>query len=572
MARRRKPTKASVAIIGALIFIMFFFVIGSSGESLFLANPFEDFDFLEIDSVFPALDITGASVILADHIKPQSGGGFNYNCNLKMNTLVKISGQPEFDLNTQFQRISPILNPFSVQTRSGSTVETMTSEPRVGCDVIEALDGTRLEYKITTQNLKLNVYSFDQGGNRVLIESRFNGLSSPVIYNDRPDDFDSLNNVKGIFIGSERVIGKPLVTQASSIENKLDPSSTISTRVEFRLTGNLLIEIPFLSQQAGETFRTTHAISDELVHNSLSIVIPVTPPPTTVGGDPTLAITNIDPSVFDTSGRDRIKLLKVTVRLNDLGSNEINPICTVFKGGRDRSGAIVGDIPIAQTTSTFQRTSGVDSFYLCTLKLSEDIPLGTYHVTAKTNASNRPSATSTFEVTRNTPACGSGEKFDTRLQICVKDDDPTPPPTNGEDPTTKPCYSCPPESKVFRTVPIADMCPILQCTGGTTTVDTPICRSDGKPATKTVDGFTCDRNGGGNGNGLGLFPTFLDCEAEGRDADPEAGEICVPPILLFLFTGLNFLWVGLGFIVFIIILALIAKGINRQRSGVFLQG
>ena len=71
---------------------------------------------------------------------------------------------------------------------------------------------------------------------------------------------------------------------------------------------------------------------------------------------------------------------------------------------------------------------------------------------------------------------------------------------------------------------------------------------------------------------MGIFPKFIDCETLGRDADPEAGEICVPSILIFLFTGLNFLYVGIGFIVFVIILALIAKGINKQRSGVFLQG
>jgi len=542
----------------------------TSGGNLPISNPFTDFNFIEIDSVFLSLDISGLNLILSDHIKPTSRGDFSYQCFLKMNTVVQIKGQPPIDLNTQFQTFSQLFG-FTVTTRSGGVVETFTSEPRLRCDVIEALDGTRLDYRVTTQSLKLNVFTYDEGGSRKLVSSVSNGLSAPVIFNDRPDGFDPISNMKGLFIGNERAIGRAIVTQASSVENVLNPSSTISTRVELRLDGNLLIEIPFLSQQAGQIFRVNVPINDALVHNSLSIIIPIAPEKEPVlGEDLTIAITNISPSVFDTSGRDRIKLLKVTVRTNDFGSNETNPICTVFKGGRDRSGAIISTTSIAQATSTFQSSGGVDTIFLCTLKIGEDIPLGTYSVRAETNASNRPATWSTFEVTRTNPSCGTGEKFDIGLQICV-DDPTTPTPPDNGDPTTKPCYSCPPESKVFRTIPIGDTCPILMCPDGTTTVDTPICKADGKPATKTATSFTCDRDGG-NGNGLGIFPTFIDCEREGRDADPELGEICVPSIIFFLFTGLNFLYVGITFIIIIIVLALIAKGINRQRSGVFLQG
>jgi len=567
-----------VSIVGAVIFIMLFGVIASGGQDLNLASPFsDDFDFLQVDAVFPAFDITGLSqgVRVLDFIKPSPNGGLNYFCNLKMNTLVDVSGQPSFDLGTQFQNLSPLIPPFSLETRSGSQLVKFESEPRLACDVILDLNDKRLEYKVTTQNLKLRVTTFDQNGNLILVQSKLIGLPSPVIFSDSRNISPITGDPE--FIGSERPIGRKTTTLATDIENKLNPPSTLTTRIEFRLTGNLLIEIPELSQKLGQTFRVNTPISDQLIVSALSVVLPVETPTTVGGDDLKISITNIDPSIYVTDGTDRLKLLKVSVRVSDFGSNEINPICTVHK--KLRTG--ISSISIASAISTFQSTNTIgtvlNSNFLCTLKIGNDVPIGTYAIKAKTNALDRPTATSTIEITRTLTTCTGGQVLDKVTKTCV-----TPPPTtngngeppvngNGEEGKQKPCYSCPDsagQTTVFRTVPIDNMCPKLTCSDGSSTIDTPICEADKLPATKTQDGFTCDR-GNGNGGFGGIFPSFIDCE--GRTADPELGEICIPPFLVFLFTGLNFLYVGIGFIIIVIILALIAKSINKQRSGVFLQ-
>lgn len=590
MARRRKLTKTSVSIIGVVIFIMIFSVIASGGQDLNLASPFsDDFDFLVLESILPVLDISGLSqgVKLSDFIQDSPNGGLNYFCFLKMNTHVEVLGQPSFDLGTQFQIISPLIPPFTLETRSGSQLVKFESEPRLRCDVILANDGTRLDYKVTTQNLRLKVSTYDSSGNIVLVQSRSNGLSSPVLFTDNSREVDKISGKTGIFIGNERPIGRLVTTLASDIENKLNPPSTLSTRLEFRLTGDILIEIPHLTQKLGQTFRITEKISDQLIINALTVVLPVVNPTTVGGDDLKITITNINPSIYVTDGTDRVKLVKVSVRVSEFGTNESNPICTVHKrlqSGSLGSGGGISSISIASAVSTFQSTTTIgtvlNSNFLCTLKIANDIPIGTYAIKAKTNAVDRPTATSTFEVTRVLATCTAPLELDPDTKKCVLP--PTTPPTNGngngngEEVTQKPCYSCPDsagQTTVFRTVPIDSVCPVLKCAGGTTTVDTPICEKDGLPATKTQDGFTCDRGNGGNGifGGI-LFPSFIDCEGEGRVADPELGEICVPSIIFFLFTGLNFLWVGGVFIVILIILALIVKGIRKSRSGVFLQG
>jgi hypothetical protein len=580
VARRRKLTKVSVSIVGAVIFIMLFGVIASGGQDLNLASPFSnDFDFLVLDSIFPALDISALSqgVVISDFIQDSPNGGLNYFCKLKMNTVVNLKGQPSFELNTQFQPFSPLVPTAQLTTRAGSELIDFASEPRLACDVILATNGDRLDYKITTQNLKLRVTTFDQNGNLILVQSKLIGLSSPVLFSDS----QNISPITGDpeFIGSERAIGRKTTTLATDIENKLNPPSTLSTRVEFRLSGNLLIEIPELSQKLGQTFRVTATISDEQIVNAMTVVLPVEIPTTVGGDDLKITITDINPSIFATDGTDRVKLVKVSVRVSDFGSNESNPICTVHK--QLRTG--ISSTSIAGVISTFQSTNTigtvVNSNFLCTLKIGNDVPIGTYAIKAKTNAVDRPTATSTFEITRTLTTCTGGQVLDPDTKKCVTAPPPTngngEPPVNGEEGKQKPCYSCPDsagQTTVFRTVPIDNVCPTLQCAGGGTTIDTPICEADQLPATKTQDGFTCDRGNGGNGGFGGIFPSFIDCAGEGRTADPELGEICVPPFLTFLFTGLNFLWVGLGFIVVVIILALIAKSINKQRSGVFLQG
>lgn len=586
MARRRKLTKVSVGIIGAVIFIMLFGVIASGGEELGLSSPFSnDFDFLVVESIFPAFDISllTQGVVLSEHIQNSPNGGLNYFCKLKMNTVVDLRGQTSFELNTQFQPLSPLVPTAQLTTRSGGELIDFVSEPRLSCDVILANNGDRLEYKVTTQNLRLKVTTYDQNGNLVAVQTKSNGFSSPVLFTDNSREIDKISGQTGIFIGNERPIGNKVTTRAIDIENKLNPPSTLSTRVEFRLSGNLLIEIPFLSEAFGQTFRVTAKISEAQIVNAMTVVLPVENPTTVGGDDLKITITNINPSNLVTDGTTSLELVKASIRVSDFGANENRPICTVHKRFSGSLGA-----GIATATGTFQSTNTigtvVNSNFLCTLKIFNDIPLGTYVIKAKTNAVDRPTATSTFEVTQKLTTCTSPLVLDKDTKKCVDRPDTGGNGDNGgnggnggngEEGKQKPCYSCPDsagQTTVFRTVGIDLVCPVLKCAGGGTTVDTPVCEKDGLPATKTETSFTCDRGNGGNGIFGGIFPSFIDCSGEGRVADPELGEICLPSIIFFLFTGLNFLWVGGVFIVILIILALIVKGVRKSRSGVFLQG
>ena len=116
---------------------------------------------------------------------------------------------------------------------------------------------------------------------------------------------------------------------------------------------------------------------------------------------------------------------------------------------------------------------------------------------------------------------------------------------------------------VIRVVRADDICPVFECDDGSSTEGTEIenC-SDQKPADIVGGVATCNRVAGLFG---GLIPILVDCEREGRTADPARGEICVPSFLFDL--GNSIIPILIGIIILIIIIAIISAIVKRSPYG-----
>ncbi len=117
---------------------------------------------------------------------------------------------------------------------------------------------------------------------------------------------------------------------------------------------------------------------------------------------------------------------------------------------------------------------------------------------------------------------------------------------------------------VVRVIAEEDICPVFECDDGTTTAGTELMNCpDNLPADVLPDGTqTCERVIGFLG---GLLPILIDCEGEGRTANIERGEICVPAFVIGVFENLPLL---LGIvIVLIIFFAILGAILKRSPAG-----
>ena len=105
--------------------------------------------------------------------------------------------------------------------------------------------------------------------------------------------------------------------------------------------------------------------------------------------------------------------------------------------------------------------------------------------------------------------------------------------------------------------------------GGEDTVCTP-------PQIRTKIGattFVCVNPAGASGGGLaGLLPKFIAC-AQGVTADTNAGEICLPASVFSIYNFVinNLLIVGIGIVVFLIVVKVIMVSIGSAKGGVVLK-
>jgi len=169
VARRRKPRKASVAIIGALIFVMFFFVIGSSGESLFLANPFaDDFNFNDIEAVFSQFALLDVDVSKLVPLLENTGDPitdiYAKNCFLKLRTDMITDDNRRIALNSQGQFFSELTTFDLLTTTTGTKIVLFESTVRMRCDVLKQANGGELPFEITTSGLTMDVWATDSSG------------------------------------------------------------------------------------------------------------------------------------------------------------------------------------------------------------------------------------------------------------------------------------------------------------------------------------------------------------------------------------------------------------------------
>ena len=558
MARKKIFTRTTTIVIaGLVVFIVAYSLINFGNLSI--SDPFvtENFGFQATDLAFLSISPTTTSVglllpatttctspqvlvfvngvgicktppenlRLADFIKPTSGTtSFTYLCKLKLHTDVKLKDGGIIGLDSDFQEVSPAFPAitFSVATPSLKIIDYFETEPRLTCDAIIAKDGSRLSLKVTSQNLLFSADAYNAQGVRFLVKQNQIGLSS-VDFVDAPP----------IYITNERPVGQKIKTTALEIENKLSGTTSFDARVRFLISGSLFVEVPELSKYTSTPFKTRLDIDQTKADNEMNLKILKggTQAPTTT--TPFLEITEVRPQIVETDGRvGSSELVQVFTKLNNWNQNEGTPTCTATENFSFFSSA--------QGSSVLRSSDGINSFFECRMFMPADSKIGKYEVRAKTQASNRPVAISSFTLA-----------LDSAGQTT----------TGG----TQPCYDC--QGKLVSTVSDAKQCPLFDC--GISTVGgtggAPIC-SDGQPASKIGTGaYTCQRSDGTDDTTPTLFPKFVECPA-GVVADTTKSEICTDPFIVWLLSGFNVVFLIMGIIIFIIIISIIASAIKGRSS------
>ena len=593
--------RIGVILVGIILIIFLGNVVLTGGKSLFLANPFgDDFNFVDVQSTFKLLDISGENIRVTDFIFPDPNGQLTYLCTLKIKTQVTFDDGGKIFLNSPAQSFSPLFAPFDVSTRAGRDITLFTSEPRMTCDVLFAKDDPkttqvdesklgvlgqgRLPYEVTTTNFFMSIDAYDENGQRKTIKGgvplKLTGTGDqgePIVFRDDPSITDPVKVFEGcltncgLFIGNERIIGKNVKVTEQEIENVLRPTKDFETRIVFQLGGVIHIEIPYLSDKLNDTFIVNIPIDQLTVRNSMDLEIDIDQPVTVVGTNLSTKITSINlglsgnNGVLKTDGSTSSELIRVFISVNNWTEQEGKPTCSAISSRTVQPIFTVSSIT-AQEESLARGSDGVNSFFECRLRMPNNAPLGEYEIRAGTEATNRAEATSTIEVVRDgSGQCSEGQVRNI-LGQCVTEFGGSCP--NGEFRTTtgdcvpegtKACFDC--LDRQIRTVGLEEMCPDFsqQCPDKETEL---IICTDGKPATKLVSGFTCNRD---IDKVLSFLPTLVDCEAENRTADPDKGEICVPSWVIFLVE--NIVLVLIGLIILIIFIAILGTIIKSSPAG-----
>ena len=584
MARKKIFSRTTTIVIAGLIIVAVAYSMINFGN-LSISDPFvtENFGFQATDMAFmmvaptttttsttttttsttclsPKVLVNGIcktppeNLRLADYIKPTSGTtGFFYLCKLKLHTDVKLQNNAGIiRLDSEFQEVAPLFPLFSVATSSLKLIDSFDTEPRLTCDVIIATDGRRLPVKVTSSNLQLIVDSYNAQGIRFLTKSNTIGLGT-IDFVDSP--------TTNTYIGSERPVGSKITTTALEIENKLGGTTSFDARVNFHVIGTIIIEVPELSKYTTTPFKTKLEINQNILTNSMSLKIlkGTTQAPSDV--TPFLEITEVRPPIVITDGKvGSTELLQVFSKLNNWNQNEGTPLCTarklivtseVFLGSIGTTGATFS------SASVLRSSDGINSFFECRLFIPADSLLGKYEIKVKTQASNRPTAVNSFTLAKST---STTDGTTTGTDGTTTGIDGT---TTGE---TRPCYDC--QGTFLKSVSKDQQCPYFECEGGRTVGGTggvPIC-SDGQPASKTGTGtYTCQRSDGTDTGTPTLFPKFVECPA-GVTANVSQSEICADPLIIWIFTGFNFVFVIFGIIVFLLIIGIIASAIKGRSS------
>lgn len=433
----------------------------------------------------------------------------------------------------------------------------------------------------------------------------------------------------GLFTTSERTISKSVRISAIDLENAIEKSTvlepkTFTSEIRFNIHGAFDIDFPDL-REAGVLDPRQIPVDTFLLENRMTVQ--VTEFSQTGGFNPfpdqKTQITKLEPlnsiGRFSIDGTNTNKNLKVFVTLDNYDRNTEGSVRGTILETFDTTGSGV----IATTglgcgfpVSTSGSGSTSQSNFICNFNIVQTTPVGDYSISIGTSSTDRIQAVKSFLIVLEGAPVGGSDgcpdgyersvdgscvlfgttgtgtglfdcpagQIKNDLGICVVPTGGTgggtvdPCPIQGETRDilgtcrltigsggvgTVSCFDC--MQNVIRVVAEDDVCPIFECPDGTTTEGTELMNcEDGKPADVIGGVETCNRVAGIFG---GLLPILVDCEGEGRQANPVKGEICAPKWVIDLFNNLpTLLIVSIILIIVIAIIVAIAKKSPAGRA------
>lgn len=427
----------------------------------------------------------------------------------------------------------------------------------------------------------------------------------------------------GLFTTSERTISKPVGVTANFLEDAIErstslPRKTFTTEIQFRLGGAFDISFPEL-RDAGVLSDRQIPIDQFVIRNKMNVQVTEQ-----VGGggfnlspDDKTLITGLAPlnsqKQFVTDGSATTKTLQVFVTLDNYDRNKEGSV----RGTLSRhigEGSTFSQVATTGLGCGFPiSVSGIQSNFLCNFNILQNTEPAEHFITIKTNSPDRVVGSKTFFIVRSGAPVGGNDgcadgyvknslgqcvlfgssgtgggvfscpppQIKNQFGQCILptgsmggEEESTQCPIQGEvrdefglcRPTTgiggvgtKSCIDC--QQNVIRTVAQDDMCPTFVCGDGTTVGEDQSIMNcpDNKPADVLPDGTqSCDRVAGFL---FGLLPILVDCEGEGRQANPERGEICVPAFVIGLVENLPLV---IGIVIFLIIFFVIIGAIFKS--------
>ncbi len=604
----------------AIVFVGIFVVVGigiAFTQSPEIANPFvETFNFNTVEEVFPLLTSTQlrldprlGNVIEGSAGTPPSGqfitcvnsidGEFcsailqsvNLFCKLKQAVVYQfIDGTSRTVSSSDFDNFALLFPEFALTDPAKigeQQLRNLDVQVRMACDVPLLTDGTRLPFFVTAENgrLAIKVDAYDEFGNLQPV------LTTRAVTVPRADFTDSglqsPIDASPLFIGNERILGSVSVL-ASEIENDLNPSRDFNTRVVIDLSGKLFIEIPDLNSLTN-AFVVEHDVGGRAgFENPITLQLDLFVD--TPESAPTVfktTVSTVQPDKLVVNG-NALTISKVNIfyTMTSYSDSEGTPDCELRK---KQVGFFASSL--LQTVKGLKvSTVGENTQFSCQFPIKGDIETGTYEVkittpNPTTSGNSRPSTTTTFIVTLATTEDPTGTPVPCptvsvlRDQITALDDatllqqkaDLLDKQKRGTltlcDGIKLPLVIAEVASRGLTSAPTPTPTPTP--TNGADTICTP-------PQIRTKIGantFTCV-NPAGTGGGLfgGLLPKFIAC-APNVIADTSAGEICLSPSVFAIYNFVinNLLIVGIGLVVFLIVVKVIMVAISKKKGGIVLK-
>lgn len=552
------------------------------------------------------------------------------NCGVKLFTTIVTEDGSKLRFSSGVTSFAPVQT-LNLITEQGQPINRFETIPLLTCDVILSKNDERLGYiHQWLQGVNVNWEFVKADGTKDSVNTASQGAGgtstapkcTPVLFDDVGDlasagyttsQINEYKNTFGfdqtsIFIGSERalcakdangVVAEPFVVTADEIESRLGSDADFDTTLNIRITsGTLILEVPFISEALGEPFISRQGIDQFLSRQVLSYTVdfeeeedPTDVEPAPSGVTRTITLDSFDPVKIDVANlEDEERTVTMRIKLNSYDISEGTPKMVIKKDSiitgtafapvtatiTMKDAGISGltrifegkwVVPTGQSLGTYQMKVSMDSRTNDLAKLveivqkAEDAP----STSADNGCSSGQQQVSDengnqicvaecadnliWDVIQQACAqkasCAEGLEFEINDQgkkVCV---DKSSTSTNGMcrdglnfNSQTERC-----EQSTTTTIPKCKAGESLVNTGGTT-----------QSCTKLPD--------------FGKLLTPIACTD--KIGFTEQG-FCLPPFLVGLFQNpIQLLFIGVGAIIFIVIIKFLINSINRSRGGLVL--